>query len=71
MTSPNEKTCRLAIKQRDALLARLETIVTLGRLGHHDKGDTYSEVSFRDILSAERSCKAMRAAIAKATRSTQ
>lgn len=67
MSKHTPEQCRLAIKQRDRLLARLQNLVSAGRLGHHDIGDAYSEVSFRDILAAERVCQAARAAIAKAT----
>lgn len=58
--------CRLALRQRDALLSQLESLVTLGGLGWN-KGDTYAEIHISDIRKADRLCKRTRAAIAKHT----
>lgn len=58
---------RKVVRQRDALLSRLQGIVNLGRLGLADRGDTYCEISMYEIRAAERLCKRVRAAIVDAT----
>jgi hypothetical protein len=61
--------CRQAIRQRDALLSQLESLVILCGLGWN-KGDTYAEIHIDSIREADRFCKRTRTAIAKATKST-